>query len=132
MNAARTLSRQRGMTLIEIMVVVAIISLILGGVGVMAFNRFNDARLDTAKNEVVTIQGAIEQYRVSKRKCPKCKKMKAPELVVCLLEVISGLYFIHEHDVAHLDIVSNKHAFAEAIQWISKLFRSLGFSPDET
>ena len=62
---------QRGMTLIEIMVVVAIISLILGGVGVMAFNRFNDARLDTAKNEVVTIQGAIEQYRVSKRKCPK-------------------------------------------------------------
>jgi general secretion pathway protein G len=62
---------QRGMTLIEIMVVVAIISLILGGVGVMAFNRFNDARLDTAKNEVVTIQGAVEQYRVSKRKCPK-------------------------------------------------------------
>lgn len=62
---------QRGMTLIEIMVVVAIISLILGGVGVMAFNRFNDARLDTAQNEVVTIQGAIEQYRVSKRKCPK-------------------------------------------------------------
>jgi general secretion pathway protein G len=53
------LASQRGMTLIEIMVVVAIISLILGGVGVMAFNRFQDARLSTARNEVVTIQGAI-------------------------------------------------------------------------
>lgn len=63
---------QRGMTLIEIMVVVAIISLILGGVGVMAFNRFQDARLSTARNEVITVQGAIEQYRVTKRgKCPK-------------------------------------------------------------
>ena len=70
-NRAR-LASQRGMTLIEIMVVVAIISLILGGVGVMAFNRFQDARLSTARNEVVTVQGAIEQYRVTKRgKCPK-------------------------------------------------------------
>jgi general secretion pathway protein G len=66
------LASQRGMTLIEIMVVVAIISLILGGVGVMAFNRFQDARLSTARNETTTIQGAIEQYRVTKRgKCPK-------------------------------------------------------------
>lgn len=63
---------QRGMTLIEIMVVVAIISLVLGGVGIMAFNRFQDAQLDTARNEVVKIRGAIETYRVNKRgKCPK-------------------------------------------------------------
>ena len=63
---------QRGMTLIEIMVVVAIISLVLGGVGIMAFNRFQDAQLDTARTEVVKIRGAIETYRVNKRgKCPK-------------------------------------------------------------
>jgi general secretion pathway protein G len=64
--------RQMGATLIEIMVVVAIISLVLGGVGIMAFNRFQDAQLDTARTEVIKIRGAIETYRVNKRgKCPK-------------------------------------------------------------
>lgn len=63
---------QRGMTLIEIMVVVAIISLIMGGVGIMAFNRYQDAQLQDTKNQTITIQGAIEQYRTAKRgKCPK-------------------------------------------------------------
>lgn len=62
----------RGMSLIEIMVVLAIISMILGGIGVMAFNRFKDAQLDTAKNETVVIQQAVEQYMLQKRgKCPK-------------------------------------------------------------
>jgi len=63
---------QRGMTLIEIMVVVAIISLIMGGVGIMAFNRYQDAQKQDTKNQTITIQGAIEQYRTAKRgKCPK-------------------------------------------------------------
>lgn len=71
--AARAHSRsQRGMTLIEIMVVVAIISLIMGGVGIMAFNRYQDAQKSDAKNQTITIQGAVEQYRTAKRgKCPK-------------------------------------------------------------
>lgn len=65
-------ARQLGMTLIEIMVVVAIISLIMGGIGLMAFNRFQDAQLGTARTELTKIKGAIETYRVNKRgKCPK-------------------------------------------------------------
>ncbi len=63
---------QRGMTLIEIMVVVAIISLVLGGVGLMAFNQFKNAQLDTAQKDVVQIQAAVEMYMTQKRgKCPK-------------------------------------------------------------
>jgi general secretion pathway protein G len=62
----------RGMSLIEIMVVLAIISMILGGIGVMAFNRFKDAQLEQAKNQTVQIQQAVEQYMMQKRgKCPK-------------------------------------------------------------
>jgi len=60
------------MTLIEIMVVVAIISLIVGGVGVMAFNRYRDAQIQNTRNQTRTLQQAIEQYRTAKRgKCPK-------------------------------------------------------------
>jgi general secretion pathway protein G len=62
----------RGMSLIEIMVVLAIISMILGGIGVMAFNRFKDAQIENAKNQTVQIQQAVEQYMMQKRgKCPK-------------------------------------------------------------
>lgn len=71
-TAANALSRQRGMTLIEIMVVVAIISLVMGGVGLMAFNSFKQAQTDTAKKDVVQIQQAVELYMTQKRgKCPK-------------------------------------------------------------
>jgi general secretion pathway protein G len=60
------------MTLIEIMVVVAIIGLVMGGVGLMAFNRFQDAQVDTARKDVVQIQQAVEMYMTQKRgKCPR-------------------------------------------------------------
>lgn len=74
---------QRGMTLIEIMVVVAIIGLIMGGVGIMAFNRFQDAQLDTAQSEVKKIQAAIDTYRVNKKgKCPKTlEDLKAAQFI---------------------------------------------------
>ena len=71
----KTLTRraaQRGMTLIEVMVVVAIISLVMGGIGLMAFERYKDAQVSTAKNQVETITGAVQTYRASKRgKCPR-------------------------------------------------------------
>jgi general secretion pathway protein G len=63
--------QQLGMTLIEIMVVVAIISLIMGGVGIMAFNRYQDAQRSDAKNQAIQIGQAVEQYRLTKKKCPK-------------------------------------------------------------
>ncbi len=62
----------RGMTLIEIMVVVAIISLLMGGIGMVAFQRFTKAQLDTARNNAVQQQQLVEQYMLQKRgKCPK-------------------------------------------------------------
>ncbi len=62
----------RGMTLIEIMVVVAIVSLLMGGIGVVAFRRFQDAQHDTARNNAVQQAQLVEQYMLQKRgKCPK-------------------------------------------------------------
>ena len=62
----------RGMTLIEILVVLAIIGLIVGGVSVVAFNAFAGAKVDQAANDVINVQKACEQYMLQKNdKCPK-------------------------------------------------------------
>ncbi len=63
---------QRGFTLVEILVVLAIIGLIIGGVAVVAGGAFSGAQSDTAKNEVVALEGAVDMYKVkNKGKCPK-------------------------------------------------------------
>lgn len=71
--AARAASR--GMTLVEILVVLAIIGLIMGGVAVVAGGAFSDAQVDTARNEVVKIEGLADMYTVKKKgKCPSDMK----------------------------------------------------------
>ena len=71
-NARLAAQAQRGMTLIEIMVVLAIIGLVMGGVGLMAYNRYNEAQLTTAKNQTTTIEQAVMTYRATKAgKCPR-------------------------------------------------------------
>jgi general secretion pathway protein G len=65
-------SGSRGMTLVEILVVLAIIGLIVGGVAVVAGGAFTDAQGKTARNEVVQVEQAGEMYMVQKSgKCPK-------------------------------------------------------------
>lgn len=61
----------RGMTLIEILVVLAIIGLIMGGVAIVAFNQFDDAKLKTAAKDIATLSNAVDMYRLQKNKCPK-------------------------------------------------------------
>ncbi len=73
-NIIRAAARKssRGMTLIEILVVLAIIGLIVGGVAVVAGGAFTDAQQSTAENEVIQIEQATEMYMVQKKgKCPK-------------------------------------------------------------
>ena len=63
--------RELGMTLIEIMVVVAIIGLLMGTVGVVAYNRFQKAKLTNAKMIVKNMQEAIIHYFMDNQdKCP--------------------------------------------------------------
>ena len=74
---------ERGMTLIEIMVVVAIIGLVMGGVGVVAFNQFKKAQVKQAKSDVHHLKEAIEHWRLdnTSEPCPKS-----------LGELVSGKY----------------------------------------
>lgn len=66
----RSRRRQRGMTLVEVMVVVMIIGLVAGLVGVAAFGRFQDAQRKTAYTQIKSIGEALELYRLSMRRYP--------------------------------------------------------------
>jgi general secretion pathway protein G len=59
------------MTLIEIMVVLAIISLILGGIGVMAVGQWDRARLKQAYNDALQAQTNSELFKVAHNRCPR-------------------------------------------------------------
>ena len=61
---------QRGMTLIEIMVVVVIIGLIGTAVAVNVVGRLAEARVSTAKSDLVKIADALDQYKMMRNAYP--------------------------------------------------------------
>lgn len=61
---------QRGMTLVEIMVVVVIISLVAGVVGVAVLNRLGEAQKKVAFTQLKQISDALELYKLSMRNYP--------------------------------------------------------------
>jgi general secretion pathway protein G len=70
MAAAR--AAESGFTLLEVMVVLAIIGLIAGGVGLTVFNQFKKGQVKVAKTTVGEISGAVQQYMMENNsECPK-------------------------------------------------------------
>jgi general secretion pathway protein G len=73
---ARRLARaagtaEAGMTLLEVMIVLAIIGIIAGTVGVGLFSRFRSGQVKTAKVQVTEIAHAAEQYMMDhSSNCP--------------------------------------------------------------
>ncbi len=64
--------RDRGFTLLEIMIVLAIIGLIVGSVGVMVFNRFKKSQSQTARIRVGEISSAVQQFMIdNSNTCPR-------------------------------------------------------------
>ncbi len=62
--------RSRGMTLIEIMVVITILGLIAAAVGVAVIPQLEQARRDRASLDIKNIQGAMKLYYTKKGKYP--------------------------------------------------------------
>ncbi|MBI4126497.1 MAG: type II secretion system major pseudopilin GspG [Deltaproteobacteria bacterium] len=54
---------RRGMTLIEIMVVIAILGLIASIVTVSVINSLDEAKVDTAKTQIKALENALDQFR---------------------------------------------------------------------
>lgn len=66
----RSRHSQRGMTLIEIMVVLVILGMIAGAIGFNVVANLKEANIRTAKTEVKTLANAIDLYRIKKGSLP--------------------------------------------------------------
>ena len=61
---------QRGMTLIEIMVVITILGLIAAAVAVNVVGQLSDAKIKQAKTDLHTLENCLDLYKVDKGRYP--------------------------------------------------------------
>lgn len=73
--------RARGVTLVEVLIVVAILSLIAGSVALFAVPRLIAARIQVAQNDARTLIQVVELHRMSRPEasgeCPTFEALKA-------------------------------------------------------
>lgn len=62
----------RGMTLIEIMIVVAIIAMVAGGVAVVAIPKMKEAQIQSAETGARVIRSAVSQWQLSENEYSEC------------------------------------------------------------
>jgi len=70
----------RGVTLVEVLIVVAILSLIAGGVAIFAIPKFQQAQKDTAKTDCKTLVQVVETWKLNHpgatTECPTVEALK--------------------------------------------------------
>ncbi len=73
-------TRARGVTLVEVLIVVAILSLIAGGVAIFAIPKYQQAQKDTAKTDAKTLVSVIEAWKINRlsggNECPTIEVLK--------------------------------------------------------
>ena len=70
----RTRRPPRGMTLIEIMVVVTILGLIAAAVAVNVVGQFGEARVKQAKTDLKTLENCLDLYKLDKNTYPSTEE----------------------------------------------------------
>lgn len=85
-RAAR--ARRRGVTLIEILIVLAIIGLIAGGVAVVAVPKFQQAQVNSAKTNALEIHRIAEMWRATHAsECPTVERLKAEKEIASTAKI---------------------------------------------
>lgn len=81
LHAAARKSRARGMTLIEIMVVLVILGLIAGAIGFNVFNQLKAAQVKSADLDLKAISNGIDLYHVETGQWPDSLQQLAPKYI---------------------------------------------------
>lgn len=71
----------RGVTLIEILIVLAIIGLIAGGVAAVAVPQLEKSRISQTKNNLIEIHKQAEMYRADHSDCPTIGSLQRENLL---------------------------------------------------
>lgn len=74
-------TRESGMTLLEIMIVLALIALITSTLGVAIVHRYRDGQLRAAQLQVRQIASGVQQFLVTTNQCPSVDDLVARRLV---------------------------------------------------
>jgi general secretion pathway protein G len=67
---ARRRRRHRGMSLLEIMVVITLIGLVTAAVGVSVMGALQDGQVDTARSQAFELEKAVDTYRLRRGSYP--------------------------------------------------------------
>lgn len=83
MKARRRRVLERGVTLFEVLIVVAILAMIAGGVAFFALPQFNKAKIDTAKGAARVVRQAASQWRATNNEteCPSISQLVQDKLL---------------------------------------------------
>lgn len=75
--SARRQARRRGVTLVEVLIVVAIIAMVAGGVAVFALPKYRDAQKTSAETGARVIRTAVQQWQASNNEitCPTMSQL---------------------------------------------------------
>jgi general secretion pathway protein G len=77
LSRLRRLRHARGVTLFEVLIVVAILAMVAGGVAVFALPRFQDSQKKTAEAGARTIRMAVQQWQAANNEtsCPTISQL---------------------------------------------------------
>ncbi|MCA9598574.1 MAG: type II secretion system protein [Myxococcales bacterium] len=74
---ARALARRRGVTLVEVLIVVAIIAMVAGGVAVFALPKYREAQKTSAETGARVIRQAVQSWQAANNEvaCPTVSQL---------------------------------------------------------
>lgn len=74
-------AHERGVTLVEVIIVVAILAMVASGVALVALPKFKEAQVQTARTGAQVLRQAVQAYQISNSDCPTVSQLVTEKLV---------------------------------------------------